>query len=260
MSLTSFFSSKNGPEIRRVRHELKRRTLDVVSAERLTPHMIRVTLTSNDLSSFVSASPDDHIKIFLPGSDGEPVRRDYTPRRFDAARRELVLDFVSHEGGPAAAWARAARAGDRLDIGGPRGSQVIEGEIDHWVLIGDETALPAIGRRVEELTASARVTTVVAVPGAEDEQVFVTGARHEAHWVHRPLEDADRAEPVLTVLKTLECGPRTFVWVAAEAMVARAVRRYFLEERGLDRVWLKASGYWVKGRADAAVKDFDAEG
>ncbi|GBR07146.1 siderophore-interacting protein [Acetobacter oeni] len=260
MSLTSIFPTKNVPEIRRIRHELKRRTLRVISAERLTPHMVRVTLKGDDLDTFVSASPDDHIKVFIPGPGGEPARRDYTPRRFDATRRELVLDFVSHEGGPAAAWARAARPGDRLDIGGPRGSQVITGEIDQWVLIGDETALPAIGRRAEETPASARVISVVAVPGAEDEQVFATVADHEARWVHRPLEEADRAEAVLEALKTVELSPRTFVWVAAEGTVARAVRRYLLEERGLDRQWLKASGYWLKGRADAAVKDFDSEG
>jgi NADPH-dependent ferric siderophore reductase len=36
--------------------------------------------------------------------------------------------------------------GDAIRIGGPRGSQVIEGPIAHWLLVGDETALPAIGR------------------------------------------------------------------------------------------------------------------
>ncbi|GAA4477012.1 siderophore-interacting protein [Gluconacetobacter asukensis] len=245
----------DGPAIERVRHELKRRTLEVAAVERLTPHMIRVTLTGTDLDGFVSMSPDDHIKIFIPDLDGEWTRRDYTPRRYDPQAGTLILDFVNHDGGPAAAWARAARIGDRLEIGGPRGSQVIAGPVDRWLLIGDETALPAIGRRVEELSAQAWVTTVVAVPGAEDEQVFMTPARHDAHWVHRPMADADQARRILDVLAGIDIPDRTFVWVGAEARVAKAVRRYLLEDREIAPSWVKASGYWVKGTADASVKD-----
>lgn len=145
------------PEIHRVRHELHRRSLEVVKVERLTPHMIRISLAGSDLAGFVSSSPDDHIKIFIPGLDGAPVRRDYTPRKYNPAAGKLVLDFVNHEGGPAAAWARAAKVGDHLDIGGPKGSQIISGNIAHWLLIGDETALPgqplAVGWRSFPLKA-----------------------------------------------------------------------------------------------------------
>ncbi|NHN89587.1 siderophore-interacting protein [Acetobacter conturbans] len=258
-TLSSFFGRSDAPEIRRVRHELHRRSLDVAAVERLTPHMIRVTLTGAELSGFVSASPDDHIKIFIPGLDGSLVRRDYTPRRYDPKTGTLVLDFVNHHGGPAAAWARAAKVGDRLDIGGPKGSQIISGEVAHWLLIGDETALPAIGRRVEELPAQALVTTVVAVPGAGDEQVFATSAKHDAHWVHRSMNEADQAQGIIGTLAGLEIPEHTFVWVGAEARVAKAVRQYLLDERSVPAPWIKASGYWVKGQADASVKDVDAQ-
>ena len=152
------------PVITRVRHELAVRTLDVLAVTRLTPHMIRVTLGGAELEGFASAAPDDHIKIMVPDQDGTIVRRDYTPRHYDRETGTLLLDFVDHEGGPAAEWARSVVPGGTLQIGGPRGSQVIGGEIRHWLLIGDETALPAIGRRVEELPAHTTVTTLVAVP------------------------------------------------------------------------------------------------
>ena len=257
MKLFQTFSNRDdAPEIRRVRHDLVRRSLEVRTVERLTPHMIRVTLGGPELAGFTSPSPDDHIKIFVPGLDGAPTRRDYTPRRYDPQNGTLLLDFVNHHGGPAAAWARAAKPGDRLEIGGPRGSQIISGPIGHWLLIGDETALPAIGRRVEALPARTSVTSVVAVPGAEDEQIFTTAAHHAAHWVHRSMEQADDAAGILAVLKNLEIPDRTFVWVGAEARVAKAVRQYLLDERRIPAQGIKASGYWVKGQADASVKDF----
>lgn len=141
----------------------------------------------------------------------------------------------------------------------PRGSQVISGAIDHWLLIGDETALPAIGRRVEELPAQTFVTTVVAVPGAEDEQTFVTATRHVDHWVHRSMDQADDAAGILAILKKLGIPDRTFVWVGAEARVARAVRQYLMDERKVPVQWIKASGYWAKGQANASAKDVGDE-
>lgn len=249
----------DAPQIHRVRHDLRRRRLEVASVERLTPHMIRVALTGPELAGFTSASPDDHIKIFIPGLDGVLTRRDYTPRRYDAKTGMLVLDFVNHHGGPAAAWARAAIVGDTLEIGGPRGSQIVSESVTSWLLIGDETALPAIGRRVEELSERSSVITVVAVSGQEDEQSFETSAQHDAYWVYRPLEEADQAQGLLAKLADLEIPERTFVWVGAEAHVAKAVRHYLLEERGINARWLKASGYWLKGQADVSVKNVGEE-
>ena len=104
MTLFQSFSNRDdAPEIRRVRHDLVRRRFEVRAVERLTPHMIRITLGGPELAGFTSPSPDDHIKIFVPGLDGAPTQRDYTPRRYDPQNGTLLLDFVNHHGGPAAA-------------------------------------------------------------------------------------------------------------------------------------------------------------
>ena len=72
--------------ILRHRHELKFRELTVSEVTSLTPHMIRIELTGEDLSDFSSLSPDDHIKLFIDDAGAEaPVTRDYTPRAFDNA-------------------------------------------------------------------------------------------------------------------------------------------------------------------------------
>jgi len=237
------------PRIERVRHELKRRSLTVTATERLTPQMLRLTLSGEDLADFASAAPDDHIKIFVP-TEGEVERRDYTPRRFDRQSRTLVVDFAVHEAGPATAWALAAKPGSVLEIGGPRGSGVISG-VRRWLLIGDETALPAIGRRIEEADADATITAIGAVAGPEEQQLFASRARLTTLWAHRPLADAASAEALLAVLESVALEPETYVWIAAEASVARALRAYLVSERGHPLAWLKAAGYWSQGKADA---------
>jgi NADPH-dependent ferric siderophore reductase len=242
--------------ITRMRHELRRRSLTVAAVEHLTPAMLRITLSGDDLADFTSAAPDDHVKLFVPVLGGEPARRDYTPRAFDREARRLVIDFALHDAGPATLWAMNARVGDELEIGGPRGSAVVPTDFDWWLLVGDETALPAIGRRLEELPAGTTVTSLVTVPGPQDEQSFATCADHTALWVHRPVEQADDPDPVLAALAKIALPPGDgFVWTAAEARVARAIREHILG-RGHPLAWTQTRGYWVKGQADA-TEHFD---
>lgn len=242
-------------QIIRHRHEIKLRSLTVKEKANVTPGMIRITLQSDDLADFTSLSPDDHVKLFIPSDAGEPDRRDYTPRSFDREARTLTLDFAVHDAGPATRWAIDAAVGDTLNIGGPRGSVTVSPTFDWWVLVGDETALPAIGRRLEELPAGVRVITVIAVVGPEEEQSFSTQTDHQAIWVHRPLAEAADPAPVLDALKALTPPEgEGFVWIASEAQVARAVRDYVGTAWNHPKGWLKAAGYWKQGVADAHEK------
>lgn len=241
--------------IERIRHATRRRTVTVATLERLSPRMLRVGFTAPDLHDFVSLSADDHIKLFFrPDERSEaarpPCMRDYTPRRFDTVLGRLVIDFALHEAGPATRWALAAKVGDTLEIGGPRGSAVLPADFDWYLFIGDETALPAIGRWVEEAGPGIQVATVV-VDGAKDAQSFRTEARWTPVWAIRDGAGDDAA----VVQAALEGRPfppgEGFVWIAAEARVARALRTYVTGDRRHPREWTKAAGYWARGQADA---------
>lgn len=237
--------------ITRHRHELRRRNLNVRSSTRLTPQMIRLVLEGEDLADFVSLGPDDHVKLFLDSPGQAPVMRDYTPRAYDTADRSLTLDFAVHEAGPATRWALEAGPGTQVQIGGPRGSAVVAPVFDWYLLVGDETALPAMGRWVESLGKGNHVITLAAVQSASEEQDWRSAARHEAHWRHRPLTAAADPAPLLTALGALDLPPGPgFVWIAAEAGVARTLRTHVLQDRGHPKEWLKASGYWRQGQAD----------
>jgi len=238
-------------QITRLRREPKRRTVTITSVERLTPLMRRITVQSPDLVDFESAAPDDHIKLFLTDAAGETCMRDYTPRRFDRATATLTIDFALHQSGPASDWARAARPGDRLAIGGPRGSQIVADDFDWYLLIGDATALPAIGRRVEELRLHVPVFTIVAIDSEAEQQDFATKADWQPFWAYRD-QRADDADLVRTILATVTLPPGDgYVWIAGEAQLARALRHTMLEDRNHPRGWVKAAGYWAKGEIGA---------
>ena len=196
--------------IERVRHERRVRTVVVDRVERITPGMLRIHFSGDALVDFPSASFDDHVKIIVPVGQGTELR-DYTPRRIDRQARTLTIDFAVHDAGPATRWALAARPGDKLDVAGPRGSTVVSRAVRRWLLIGDETALPAIGRRIEEATAGEVITSVAAVADPADEQHFDTRASLTALWVNRQARSVADPKPLLARVRQLDIAPQTFV-------------------------------------------------
>lgn len=255
--MTASTNAAGGHAITHVRHELRRRRLNVVAVESPTPRVRRVRLTSPDLADFTSPSPDDHVKLFFADPAGGTVMRDFTPRAFDPARRILTIDFALHASGPATTWATHARVGDTLDIGGPRGSTLVADDFDAYLLIGDESALPAIGRRVEGLRAGVHVTTIVAIASRDERQDLTTAADWRPLWVVRGESSPGEVGEVLWAIdQLLEAGwttsarRDTYAWVAGESSLVTAVRDRLLAA-GQDRAWIQARGYWKRGVAGA---------
>lgn len=262
--------------VQRVRHPLKFRLLQVKQVRALSPHLIRVTFTGDDLHDFVSASFDDHIKVFFPepGADkptlpeagpNGPVfadgkrsaARDFTPRRYDRDARELDIEFAMHEAGPAANWAAQAKVGQYLGVGGPRGSLVIPTAFDWHLLVGDDTALPAIARRLEELPAGARVAAVIEVADPSARIEFATQAELHLVWCYRS-DATERGAALLQAVRDtyLPEQGEGYVWAAGESATMRAVRAHLVGERGVDKTRIRAASYWKQG-AEAVHETFD---
>jgi NADPH-dependent ferric siderophore reductase len=244
------------PAVRRVMHEIKRRKLQVLRVTDLTPRMRRITLGGPELAGFLSQGSDDHIKLMFPrnaeeeaalltmvlGRDNEgpkPAMRDYTPRRIDLAAAELDIDFVIHGDGPASSWAEQAAPGHTLYIGGPRSSLIVDDVFDSYLLIGDETALPAIGRRLEELPAHRQVLVVVEVEDAAERQPLLERPGVEVIWVLRHQQSLEHVVAGLTLPEG-----QLYAWIATEAALSRKLRRVLLDHFKLSDDAIKAAGYW----------------
>ena len=243
--------------IHRVMHEIKRRKLEVLRVVDLTPRMRRITLGGPELAGFISLGTDDHVKLLFPQNAEQsaaletlvlgagksagpmPEMRDYTPRRYDLDTLELDIDFVLHGDGPAATWAAQAQAGQFLYIAGPRGSMIVPDMFDSYLLIGDETALPAIARRLEELAGNRRALVVVEIEDNAERQALASKAQVEVIWVVRGKQD------LLDVTRQLTLPEGDlYAWVATESALSRKVRRVLLDELKLNEAAVKAAGYW----------------
>jgi NADPH-dependent ferric siderophore reductase len=227
--------------IQRVRHELRKRDVEVVRVEPVGPNFISVTFSDNSLASFVSDSFDDHVKFMFIDSTGELVRRDYTPRHFDRSKHELTIEFALHGEGKASAWARQARAGQRATIAGPRGSMIIPMDYQWHLLAGDATALPAIHRRLEELPETTVAVALIQVDNAADRRAMSSSAQVDVHWVNTSTE-------LLSALRGVRLPPGNgFAWCAGEASMMAQAREILVAEKGLAKENMHVAAYWKKG-------------
>ena len=229
--------------VQRVRHELRLRELMVDSVTPLGEHFVSITFAGAALADFVSLGFDDHVKFMLEDGTGKPVRRDYTPRRYDAQSRRLTIEFALHGEGAASDWARQAAPGQSANIGGPRGSMIVPRDFDWHLLVADATGLPAIRRRLEELPGGTRAIVVV-LAGAADRILPPTQAQLELHW-------ADDADALVAAVRALTLpASEGYAWGGGEAAMMRRVRDVLVDEKALPKEAMRISAYWKQGAAD----------
>jgi NADPH-dependent ferric siderophore reductase len=226
--------------------------IEVRRSERITPHMVRVTFGGDGLA-VDNGFTDRYVKLLFPVDGGfppnlgdlprdqMPPRRTYTIRAHDAAAQELTIDFVHHgDSGLAGPWAASARPGDELYFLGPGGGYAPDPTADWHLLVGDESALPAIGAALDALSPN---DNVVAVVGSAEPQELP----HDVRWV-APAEVVD------TVRALAFPTGRVHAFVHGEMAMVKDLRGHLTGDRGLTREQLSISGYWRRGLHEDAFQ------
>lgn len=242
------------------------REMTVVSSAPLSPRMCRVILKGD--AAFYDAD-SYHIRVLVPPKGREPVwpwaspdgrtvwpkgedelmARVYTVRSLDLARGEIALDVVVHDGAPGSDWATTAEPGSIVGLLGPGGGGMPPAA-DHLVLAGDETALPAIARMLENLPASARATVLIEVADPAEAQDLRGAGDIDLKWLPRDGAPAGSTDLLETAIRGLDWDAlpaRTQVWCACEQATARKVRRFLDKERGFAKTDRTAVAYWRLG-------------
>ncbi len=239
------------------------RTVQVRSAESLTPNMIRVVLGGGGLDDFTSSGfADERIGIAFTGADGtvddSPVRA-YTVRRFDAEARELTVDFVRHDGGVAARWADQARPGDVVQICEPLGWYAPPADCAWQLLVADMTGLPALSRILEELPGHIAAHAIVETIDSGDWQMLQSAATLGVEW-HAASGHGLGPSVLAQAVRDFEFPPGPgYVWFAGEASESRAIRKYLRRELGWTVDRFEILGYW-RVRKEAWMARYESVG
>jgi len=222
--------------------------------------MLRVTLGGENMNTMPENQESGYVKLIFPSESGR-LMRTYTIRKQRAD--EIDIDFMLHDdSGPASSWAKNAKAGDRILIGGPGPKKMIEESAQWQLLIGDMTALPAISVNLETLPADAKGYVVIEVVSEADIQTLKHPAGIEIKWVIN-AQPGSNEQALLEEVKALEwLSDDVSIWAACEFSSIKALRRFFKEEKKVEKSNLYISSYWKQGSNEdqhKAVKRAEAE-
>lgn len=177
-----------------------------------------------------------------------PIGAYYTVRRWRPAVREMDLWVVLHaDDGDGSWWARQASPGDAVALWGPRSTYRRPQDADSLLLVGDETAIPAIAAILESLEPTDRATVVIEVPDVHEVISFTTRARAEITWL---WHDGAPSLELADVVRSMPLAPSVYAWGGGEHRVISAVRTVLRRERSLPAERVSMTAYW---RRDAAT-------
>lgn len=249
---------KQNRVMERVRHPFRARHVQLLAREQLSPGFIRLTLGSTEMADFISLGFDDHVKLLLPQEglkkpnlpqmrddrphfDGErPIMRDYTAINYSAEHKSVQLDFAIHSGGPALEWAMQAPIGQWVGLAGPRGSMTLPTDLPWYALFGDETALPAIERFLQERRSQAQIFVRIQINDPADRR----------DWQRLPNIDIAYVDSLKQAAHDLNLpAGGGFCWGACEYQRA-ATLRGILAGKGVPATHMNVSSYWRAGVAD----------
>lgn len=245
------------------------RAVTVERTELVTPRLTRITFGGEGLAGFDTPRPGAHMKLFFPPAGMEwppkdpeadgprPPSRTYTPRRFDAARNELEVEFVHHGDGLAANWAQSAKVGDPLSLAGPGGGYDIADDAERVVLVADETSMPAAGMVLESVPAGCEAIVLCEVIDGGDERELSPVVSAETRWLHRAPTNARQGSLLeRAVIDLGDLGPNTYFWIACEAATMRRIKKRLMTEGGYAASNLHTRGYWKLGETNYPDHDY----
>ncbi|MCH1883552.1 siderophore-interacting protein [Agrococcus sp. ARC_14] len=246
--------------------------LEVLQNQQVSPHIRRVTLGGDEVSAMTPQGYDQWFRFFMRREEQEALQvpkspttwfpqylamrsslrpwiRNYTVRGFRLEDGELDIDFVCHEDpGPGAAWAMRAERGERavlLDEGLLYNDGGLEGDV---LMVGDESALPAIAGICESLDEASRGVAIIEVGHGDDIQQFDSPTNLDVRWIERG--SARAGDAALEELRGLRIASDLgYAYSAGEQMLATGTRRHLVRDRGMDKRHITFTGYWKLGKA-----------
>ena len=235
----------------------------MVDRAELSPRMLRLVLEGDGLRAMPTPEPASSVRLLVPSpgahalelpqwngnefllADGSrPALRTFTPLRFDADAGRLELEIVRHPGGVVSSWAETAQPGDPAAISGPGRGWALPADTTRLILLGDETALPAITQLWDLVDTDVAVSAHVEVVDRAAVQDIGTRVGATIEWHVRAPDAAPGAQLVAVAAGLHDPGPTRHVWAAGEAASMQAIRTHCFDQLGLPRSQTTIRGYW----------------
>ncbi len=255
-------------------------TVQVVRTARVSPHVIRVTVGGEQLSTLPDLGFDQWFRLFLPNETGDtsfdlptklgligylqykripeairPVLRNYTIREFRKAQLELDIDFVVHgdaddaASGIANRWAQRAQPGETVALLDQGVGYGFDAETTEHLIVGDETGMPGIVGILRDLQRDASGLAIIEIPHEDDAQAVDAPIGMEVRWIVRTPQTAPGAAALAIVKEYVPASPATLsAYIVGERELPTGARRH-LVAAGVPKSRILFVGFWRLGKA-----------
>jgi len=232
----------------------------VVGRKDLSPRLLRLTVRGECIRAMVVDQPGMSLRVVVPWpgapleipewngnefllADGSrPALRTFTPLRPEGDR--LDLEIVRHPGGAVSGWAERASPGEELTVSGPGAGYDFPVDATTLVVLGDETAIPAIRQLIGMAPTGLMLDVHVEVIDDSSKLDLEAGPNATVRWHVTPDGETPGVQLVNRVRSLLEIDDTTCLWAAGEASAMQAIRTHLFTVLGLERSRATIRGYW----------------
>ncbi len=185
---------------------------------------------------------------------GRSPKRTFTPIEVDPIAGTFVVEFVLHGRGTATDWASSATIGSQIWAGPVRGGYSVDPDSSRLLLVGDDTAIPAIGTIIDRAGGDIPITTIVEVVDADDERP-VGNRDTDPIWLHRGSNPGMTGHLTTNLLATMEIPEDSDWWVGGEREAIRRIRDLAVDRFGTDRSRIDLNAHWRLDPVDPRVRN-----
>ena len=242
------------------------RSMSVAQVEQLSSRMLRLTFVGAGLRGLYVDGPASSVRLLIPSPDvgdlvipkwngnefllpdgSRPIIRTFTPRFMDPVEPFLVLDVVLHDGGAVSNWARTAQPGHPAAVSGPGRSYAIDRKAVEYVLLGDESAIPAISQLLEAIPAWIPVRATIEVAHPEARIMLPHHPAAVVEWLDQK-PGLPPGDGLVRAAATSHLAEGVRLWAAGEAAAMHRIRRNLFADRRVPRSAATVRGYWKIAR------------
>ncbi|RZF90361.1 siderophore-interacting protein [Pseudoalteromonas sp. CO302Y] len=238
----------------------KVRRANVLSTTRISPHLQRIVVGSEEFADFPQDAKGAYVKVLLPHAgefkveldlhaEHPALMRSYTIRDINPVNGAITLDFVVNQHqGVATNWAQNACVGDEVGIAGPGPKKLTDFTQTHYLMLADLTSVNAINGYLQALPQDATVDVIIHVADKADiiqlEQIEAH-SQHSVEWLVTDEPETDLLDQVTRLCAGYNTQPMVFM--ALEANLVKAIRRLVTSSFAIDHEHIVASAYWKRG-------------
>jgi NADPH-dependent ferric siderophore reductase len=215
----------------------------VVSTNAVAAHTWHVKIQASDLDDLHYA-PGSTVELFVsdPHKHHKAEDRKYSIWNYDPVYQILDFAICTFSHGIAARWVKTLKAGDTVHFKSPKSKLSLDGDGDHYFLIGDVTALAHLYELNRHLTDK-KVFSFIYASDRNDIYADIDGSYPLDHYIIDPLSARQVAKKVAEAMPKHIEG-KGIAYILGEPDACIRLHDYFKDELHWKSRRLNTKPFW----------------